>query len=225
MELMTEKQIPVRRESEFVLGLDLGQTQDPTAISVLEKIVEGTGEWTITPDKVSREKSRTRFELRHLERLPLETTYPAQVEYVASLMAREPLARNGELVIDQTGVGRPIFDLFASAGLRPIGVSITGGESESCVSSTEWHVSKLRLVSRLQVLLHSEDLKIAAKLPDAAALVNELQNFKTTFTTAGNALFAARSGKHNDLVLSLAIAAWWACRPRFQPRMIKVVGL
>lgn len=39
--------------------------------------------------------------------------------------------------------------------------------------------------------------------------MHELREFRATFSTAGNVLFSAREGAHDDLILSLAIALWW----------------
>ncbi len=41
-------------------------------------------------------------------------------------------------------------------------------------------------------------------------MVRELQDFRIDFTAAGHLTFNARSGKHDDLVLALAIAVWRA---------------
>ena len=71
-------------------------------------------------------------------------------------------------------------------------------------------VPKLDLVSRLQALLHDGRLKIHKDLAEADTLVRELQDFRCEFTAAGHLTFNARSGKHDDLVLALAIAVWRA---------------
>lgn len=76
-----------------------------------------------------------------------------------------------------------------------------------------WSVPKSELVSKLQALLHSGQLKIAASLPDAAVLARELQDFRVRFTEAGNATFSAREGQHDDLVLALALAVFGLSRP------------
>src|SRR5689334_7972846 len=65
------------------------------------------------------------LQVGHLERLPLGTTYPAIVAYVSRL--RTKLPGHPELVIDFTGVGRPVFDMFVYSGISPIGVLISGG--------------------------------------------------------------------------------------------------
>jgi hypothetical protein len=91
------------------------------------------------------------FQVGHLERLPLGTPYPAIVAHVGRLLTKLP--GGPELVIDFTGVGRPIFDMFISSGISPIGVLITGGTAETH-DGPICSVPKLTLVSRLQALLH-----------------------------------------------------------------------
>lgn len=150
------------------------------------------------------------FQCGHLERLPLGTPYPAIVAHVAQLLMKLPAGT--ELAIDYTGVGRPVYDLFLTAGLSPIGVLITGGTGETQDGMVH-NVPKLVLVSRLQALLHEGRLKILRDLAEAATLVRELQDFRVEFTAAGSLTFNARAGRHDDLVLALAIAAWRAYGP------------
>ena len=54
--------------------------------------------------------------VRHAERLPLQMPYPEQVAYVGSLLRSPELpAKDTELVVDMTGVGRPVFEMFEAA--------------------------------------------------------------------------------------------------------------
>src|SRR5215469_16684472 len=69
------------------------------------------------------------FQVGHLERLPLGTPYPAIVAHVGRLLTKLP--GRPELVIDYTGVGRPVFDMFVYSGIYPTGVLITGGTTEA----------------------------------------------------------------------------------------------
>jgi Terminase RNaseH-like domain len=179
----------------YVVGVDLGQMQDYTAFCVIRRVEE--------------DGHKPVFQVAHLSRLPLGTTYPAIVAHVAERMVSPQLRGKAELVIDMTGVGRPVYDLFREFGLSPIGVCITGG---SAITNTEnvWNIPKGHLVSRIQALLHDGRLKIHKDLPDAPALVSELQDFRINFTESGYATFNARSGKHDDLVLALAIGLWRA---------------
>jgi hypothetical protein len=64
--------------------------------------------------------------------------------------------------------------------------------------------------------LHSGELKIASNIADAGALKDELQDFARKVSESGRVTFNARSGSHDDLVLSLAIALFFALnRPTF----------
>lgn len=179
-------------DENYTVGVDLGQSRDPTAIAVVRKL-------NTAPKPL--------FQVGHLERLPLGTPYPGVVSHVARMLSRPPLKDKAELVIDFTGVGRPVFDMFIGQGISPIGVTITAGEATSN-EGLIWRVSKIILISRIQALLHDGRLKIHKDMPDAAALINELQDFRADVTDSGYWKFGARAGKHDDLVLALAIALW-----------------
>ena len=69
------------------------------------------------------------FQVGHLERVPLGTPYPGIVAHVGRLLDKLPAGT--ELVIDLTGVGRPVFDMFVYSGISPLGVLITAGASET----------------------------------------------------------------------------------------------
>src|SRR5262245_49472466 len=88
-------------------------------------------------------------DVRHLERLPLGMSYPAQVQRVADLLARPPLNARTKLIIDETGVGRPLGDLMDRAGLRPNRVTITAGFEAAQHDACSWHVPKGLLISGL----------------------------------------------------------------------------
>lgn len=156
-----------------------------------------------------------RYEVAHLERLQLGMPYPQQVDHLEALLGRSPLNRlQPRVLVDYTGVGRPVFDMFAGRRLLRMaqGVVITGGREVSG-NRAGWSVPKGELVSKLQALLHSGDLRIAASLPYAAVLARELQDFRVRFTEAGNVTFNAREGAHDDLVLALALAVFGLSRP------------
>jgi hypothetical protein len=199
----------VKPRHEWILGWDIGQSVDPSAVCALEHIVRGTGRM-IPNEKtktVKQERIET-FHVRHLERLPLGMAYPTQIQHVANLLEREPLV-GAKLVVDFTGVGRPIFDMAARAGLRPHGVLITAG-NEVTDHGMIHHVPKQTLISQLEARLHSGELKIAADIADAGALAEELKDFARAVSASGRVTFNARSGSHDDLVLAVAIALFLA---------------
>jgi hypothetical protein len=185
---------------DYFVGLDLGQTSDFTALAVLERPASETS--TDQPE----------YALRHLRRFPLGTAYTDLVPAVAALRGREPL-REAPLVVDQTGVGHAVVDMLRQTAGWVVPVTITGGHTVTRAEDGSFHVPKKELVTALQVVLQGRRLQIARCLPDAAALVGELQQFQVRITAAANEAFGVwRQGQHDDLVLAVALACWWAER-------------
>jgi len=193
---------------QWLVGLDLGQTSDPSALALLRQT------------KVTRDKDRRRYyDCLALKRWPLKTAYDAIVDDVCKMFAI-PAYTGQLLVVDMTGVGRPVVDLFRrqriKAKLTP--VTITGGAGSSFdPDSGGWHVSKRELVSVLHTLLGgtrfgSEQrlFQIAAALPLAPELRKEFENFKAkiNLTTANVSLEAWRESDHDDIVLACAMPCW-----------------
>jgi hypothetical protein len=205
---------PVTPSRKFIMAVDLGQSHDPTAICIMEHCRSGTGDWkkslNASGGPTLIEQSKDQFDVRHLQRLPLGWPYPQIISYVIDMLKREPLKDGCSLVCDITGVGAVVGELFDAAGLRPIKVSITSGTDATRVEQSRWNVSKTVLISSLDARLNTGELRIAKALADAPALAEELQEFRRLVTQAGNATYAARIGKHDDLVLAVAMATWWA---------------
>lgn len=183
--------------SEFTIGIDPGQSIDPTAFAAVRRVQNG---------------AKPMFQCGYLERLPLNTTYPSTVQHARRLLTKEPFLGRSELVLDLTGVGRPVADLFRSEGLHPVRVTITAGNDELVDERGIHHVAKLILISQVQTLLHDGRLQIQKELADAPVLRAELEDFRATVTDSGRWTFGARSGAHDDLVLALALAVWRANR-------------
>ena len=194
------------RPRDYILGLDLGQAADYTALAVLER-TEKTLEIP-HPDKPARFETKWHFGCRGLKRWPLGTSYPSIVADVEKLTAK-PLLAKAHLVIDGTGVGRPVVDMFRQAHLPVtlVPVMITSGNKESHHDGY-YHVGKAILISTLQVLLQQRRLQFANRLPETPALVKELQSYQVKVTEAANEVFNARQGAHDDLLLALALASW-----------------
>jgi hypothetical protein len=198
--------IPARPILEYALGVDLGQSFDPTSLCLLEHRRDPI--LPVGADLIQK-LTPSRYIVRHLSRVALGTSYVAIARIVGGVLARPEIRRNCELVIDRTGVGRAVADIFTQAGLSFTGVTITSGDGEKSDGEGGYRVGKLSLVSRLQAEFHSKSLRLPKDLPEAGALVTELQNFRATISDAGHATFGARVGAHDDLVLSLALALWY----------------
>jgi hypothetical protein len=192
------------RRPKFYLGLDLGQAADYTALGVLERLPGAGG-------------APAHYQCRALERFDLGTPYPQIVEALKTRLALPALRGHTALVVDATGVGRAVVDMLDDAGLAPVRVTITGGNSVNH-EGTYWNVPKRDLVSTMQVLFQTERLKFAGSMPMVPVLIQELLAFQVKITAAANDTYGAwREGSHDDLVLALAVAAWYA---ENQPRRI-----
>ena len=187
-----------RDPNRYVMGVDLGQASDFTAIAV---------------GRFPAAREARSVDVVYLERLPLGTSYPDVVEYVESLMARPPLLGGADLVVDATGVGRPVVDLLRERHLKVEAVTITAGSATRRDDLGGWWVPKRELVSAVQVGLQSRTLRIARDLKHAATLSDELATFEVKITESANETFGAwRAGAHDDLVLAVAMLSWWAWR-------------
>lgn len=194
------------------IGVDIGQQRDPTAIAVAQQ--------------QDRLDGARHYVVRHLERLPLGTPYPAVAARVAALVPgvrrqlteyeRESWERVDqlrlaiELVIDATGVGRPVVDLMTAAGVPVTAVTFTHGDRRTegwRDGSKEVTLGKAWLVSRLQVLFQTNRLHLPARHPEADAMLRELLDYEIKIdANAHDSYGAFRTGAHDDLVTALGLA-------------------
>jgi hypothetical protein len=155
----------------------------------------------------------TTYHITYLDRLPLRTTYPDIIKHVKTLLDTAPLAGNAELVIDYTGVGRPVFDGFVKEKLRPIGISITSGDAWR-QDGRVFYVAKRLLISTLDSAMNNGCIFAAPLLTHAEILRSELADLRRKFSDSGYQQVEARSGKHDDMILAVAVALWYAARPQ-----------
>ena len=198
---------PVPPGNAFIVGVDLGQAVDYTAIAIIEKL--------------DRPAGNALYHIRQLERTRA-SPYPLIISRVKTVIAQLPGA---ELVVDATGVGQPVIDSFTQAGLRPISIFIHGGDKANCDesenakgkakgwvmgASRRWRVPKRDLVGVLQVLLQNKRMKIAQG-PLSDTLAAEMLNFRVKIdpVTAHDSYSAWREQDNDDLVLATALGCWW----------------
>jgi len=187
----------------YFVGLDLGQTVNATALTVLER----------QPRKsATQPRTETMYHVPWLKRFQLGTPYTEIVREVTAMFER-PELQNATLIVDQTGVGAAVVDMFRQAKPKAqlVPIHINPGSGAGFGEDGLLRVAKKELVSVLQVLLQTHRLKVSDQLPDAKVLVKELQNFRVKITAAANETFEAwRDGDHDDLVLATTLATWFA---------------
>ena len=184
----------------FVLGLDLGQSQDFTAQVIVQ--ADGTHYDThlVGPPLVH-------CDVRHIDRYDLGTSYQDISADIGKRFAKVPKPRY--LVVDETGVGRPVMEMLGF--LQPHGITITGTGNASLVAPMHAHVPKRDLVGAAQVALQNKVLRIARSLKHADTLVRELLAFRAKISDSGHDSYSAwRERDHDDLVLACSMAVWFA---------------
>lgn len=187
--------------ASYTLGLDLGQTRDPSVLIIAERLL-------------FREDMHHEHEdhwwVRHVQRFDIGTSYPDIVAEVGMLMESDRLRDQCKLRFDATGVGAAVADMFRQAYLDkklgttyPEPIKITGGES----AKRALHVPKVDLVGNLQRLMQERRLAVDPNLPGASKLYQELTDFSAKISAAGRDRFeAATESAHDDHVIALALA-------------------
>ncbi len=185
-----------------LVGVDIGQKRDPTAVCVAEveaRLVAGRRE--------------THYLVRHLERLPLGTPYPAVADSVTRIADRVR-ARTGArptVFVDATGVGQAVVDLLRgqvrSGEVVAVWFTAGGRRTERRdPSGRRVSLGKAFMVSRLQAMLGGGRLHLP-KTAEADALTRELLNYELRVDANGHARAGAfRVGTHDDLVTAVGLA-------------------
>lgn len=219
----------------YCLGLDLGQSQDPSALAVnrVTFTPERNGTW-------SRQHA-----IVYLKRWQLKTPYtvdedllrrgqvkPGIAQDLREIVKRPPLYWP-RVAVDYTGVGRACVDIFRAADLAcnlwP--VCITAGQQET-VTDGNFHVPKKSLVACTLGLFYGQRLALV-DCPERKVLLKELDTFRMKISVAGNESFEAwREKDHDDLVFAVMLSCWLGERsgppgaqlPHMEPPSSPTVG-
>ena len=206
-------QLAPYRPPRFIAGLDVGQMSDPSALTVLEREM-----------RLWHGQLEPYFFAGHLERIPLQTPYPDMVKGVRQRL--EAIGERCALVIDATGVGRGVVDLFREGWTESdpdtlqrivlpgkpsiIAVTLTNGQQGHAESWDEQYVPKRDVITALLLALQQQRFRAAASLAEIPTLLNEAKNFQWKVSKAGDDLYGQwREGKHDDLLLAVAVAVWY----------------
>ena len=242
--------MPKYSPKRYSVGVDLGQTNDPTAIAVLGKNVAPPETAMFSPVGGSPGNRLVEgsvvYDLVYLKRPKLGTPYDTIARRVADLVCElEPKGAFGELgqvtlSVDGTGVGRGVVDMLRTefrrrgATSRAVpkvdfrAVSVTGSNTSLKRPESRggyWSVPKKELVFPAVASFQQGKIRIAKGIKDRDALVNELRNYKrTTNIATGNVSFEPwRESDHDDLLFAVCLALWgWQTRaPRRTTRVIR----
>jgi hypothetical protein len=198
---------------KYLIGLDIGMMQDYSALCMIEQIEE------VKPaNLVERilEHYEVRYNLTHIEQFPLGTQFPAVVKRVSEIVYNPEIERNNKLIIDATGIGEAIVQMFREKSILPVSIVITGGAEVTKPRSKYeiYHVPKRDLVSALMKIVQSGRFKIADGLALGRLFDEQLSMFHYTLNkkTGHDSYEAAKDSIHDDIVLAAALAAWYGIK-------------
>ncbi|MBL8176005.1 MAG: terminase family protein [Bryobacterales bacterium] len=193
---------------DYFIGVDVGQSRDYSAIAIVERATVISG----PQDRITYEWPKTTLRtLRFLHRVPLGTSFAGIAALVAAI-TRHPAIQGGSnrLIVDGTGVGRPVVEQIRSHHPDPIlhTVIITSGSNETRTGDTHG-IPRKTLLGLLELSLQNSAFKISRGLPLANALLEELNNLQRDPDNPYNdELRPVRPSIHDDLVFATALAYW-----------------
>lgn len=191
----------VATDTIYLAGLDLGKSNDFSALSITEKVI------TRYQGKVM-----SRIGVNHLERWSLGTSYVDIAERVANYFEDPRLKIRGKLIVDKTGVGQPVMDILKKFGLKSIGITITSGFEVHEDDLGGFNVPKRDLVSALVLMYQANLIKVSSALSLLGVFNTQLEHFRVKQNRrTGNEIFEADSDLvHDDVVISVALPCWYS---------------
>ena len=197
---------PRRARPHAYVGVDLGRSQDPSAIAIVEFVTEPTG----TVDGATRAPLfRCSLVLRHLESPRLGTPYTQVVARVRRIAEHQRVAGRCTLVMDASGVGAPVAETLRQDRPAPlVEVVITGGREVS-KTTDGYTVPKVVLMSRLEHVLRTKKLRLGAG-ELAEEFFRQLTLLQRVVKDSGNVTYSTPGSAHDDLVMAVSLAVWRA---------------
>jgi hypothetical protein len=187
-----ERERQRRRTVEWrLVGIDVGQRNDYTALAALD----------LTADDVLTLVALER--VRHL-------AYPEVAELIRDTVTALSVPDSPTVLVDVTGVGRPVTDQLERLHVSHTRVNIHGGSAVTRLDDGTLSVPKRDLISALVVGFEGKTLRIAGGLKHAGSLEHEAAAFTMKLSASGHDTYNAREGEHDDLLLAVALSVWYA---------------
>ncbi|MGI0086274.1 MAG: hypothetical protein ACREBQ_14440, partial [Nitrososphaerales archaeon] len=174
---------------ESYAGYDPGGSQDPAALVIVRKSVDGSTHERIfqvvltktfrRPDKRTKDEKEGDADENLYSRINVE---------ISDIRKKYPFRK---MFVDSTGLGSPIVEHCKELGLPAESYAIHAR-------------SKEELLSNLRLLLEQKKLV----LPNDINLLSNLNCIETKRSGTGGFLFDHKRGTHDDLAFALALAVW-----------------
>jgi hypothetical protein len=186
---------------KIIIGLDLGQQNDYTVLTVIQ----------ITTTQVGAE-TKYNYKLIFLNKFPLKKSYTSIVLWVANFIKETFNPNVYILVVDYGGPGRPVVDLFEEHCLNLVALTTTGGLEATWKGRNRITVPKRDLISSLEVVFQNRRLTIHREINYLLDLEREILNFEGKTKPNNHVQLEAAHNHHDDIIMSLSMAIWYAER-------------
>jgi hypothetical protein len=180
----------------IIISLDPAQLRDWSAVAVVDM--------HMVPEK--RQFHYNLIAMNRKQGLP----YDQIVDWVAGVLKKPEFMKGQppEFVLDATGVGVAVNDMFRAKRIRARAVTITAGNTLNRQESTI-HLGKARLIGTFLGAFDSGKVHVNPNMPIWPALEKEMLSFRAEMSEQGHAKFEAEQGEHDDMLFSLALAVWY----------------
>ena len=177
----------------YVIGVDLAQTRDFSVILTLD---------ALTRQVVDLQRFRG----------------VSYVEQVTMILETAKRYHNADILVDETGIGKPVLDNLRVSLGRPRtdtkpdrrgGLRRRAPRVDGLVFTSQ---SKQDVIQKLQLDIERARIRIPAAFE---VLVNELELYGYEMTRTGRISYGAPEGHHDDTVIALALAAYAIPREGF----------
>lgn len=183
----------------YIVSLDPAKLHDYSALSVL-KVTREAGEAYNSYRLIALERQR---------RQPYEVTAAWFVKAFKNPMLRQAVTFPPIPLIDSGGVGEAEADIIKRMGVKVRGIKYTGGDGFK-VEGRNVNVSKALMVSGFLGISEGGRFAMPSRASFEVLFKAELRDFRGEISKLGRMRFEAEEGSHDDLIMSVCQAVWFA---------------
>lgn len=195
----------------YIVSLDPAKLHDFSALSAI-MVTRETGMEYNNYKLIALERQR---------RQPYDVTAAWFKKAFRNPMLREDVTFQPIPLIDIGGVGEPTADIIKKLGIKVRGVRYTGGDGYK-IEGRNVNVSKVLMVSAFLGMADGGRFTMPFKASFEELFKSELRDFRGEMGKMGSIKFSAEEGSHDDLIMSVIQACWFADTFVKRPRNFQV---
>ncbi|MCK9569508.1 hypothetical protein M0R72_11260 [Candidatus Pacearchaeota archaeon] len=113
-----------------------------------------------------------------------------------------------KFLLDATGVGVAINDMFRAKGQRPIAITITLGNTLTRIGSVA-HLGKARLIGKFLGALDAGKVHVNPDMAIWPQVEREMLSYRAEMSAQGRVKMEAEPGENDDMLFAFAMAVWY----------------